>query len=142
MNRKVMTVVLLALATAGAAYYKGLLPGALAPHATTATSSATALADAAPMISVVKAQRADFRETVLVSGNLVAREEILVAPEIEGLRVVELFADEGSKVKKGDVLARLVSEQLDAQLAQNDASQARSIAAIAQADSQIVQAKA
>ena len=55
---------------------------------------------------------------------------------------MELFADEGSSVKKGDVLARLVSEQLDAQIAQNDAAKARAIAAIAQAQSQIVQAKA
>lgn len=140
MNRKVIAVLLLASATAGAAYYKGVLPGSPAAHAPAPTTAK--LEDAAPMISVIKAQRAEFRETVLVSGSLVAREEILVAPEIEGLRVVELFADEGSKVKKGDVLARLVSEQLDAQLAQNDAALARAIAAIAQADSQIVQAKA
>ena len=58
------------------------------------------------------------------------------------LRVVELFADEGSVVKKGQVLVRLVSEQLDAQLAQNDASLARATAAIAQAKSQITQAEA
>lgn len=141
MNRKVITVSLLALATVGAAYYKGLLPGSSPSH-TSAAAPATALSDAAPMISVIRPQRAEFRETVLVSGSLVAREEILVAPEIEGLRVVELFADEGSTVKKGEVLARLVSEQLDAQLAQNDASQARAVAAIAQAQSQIVQAKA
>lgn len=142
MNRKVIIVLLLASATAGAAYYKGMLPGSATSHAPAAALPASALSDALPMISVIKPQRAEFRETVLVSGSLVAREEILVAPEIEGLRVVELFADEGSTVKKGDVLARLVSEQLDAQVAQNDAAQARSVAAIAQAQSQIVQAKA
>lgn len=142
MNRKVITVVLLAAAAAGAGYYKGVFSGAKTAHAPIATAQQTALNDAAPMISVIKPQRAEFRETVLVSGSLVAREEILVAPEIEGLRVLELFADEGSAVKKGDVLARLVSEQLDAQLAQNDAAHARSVAAIAQAESQIVQAKA
>ena len=142
MNRKVITVLLLASAAAGAAYYKGMLPGATTAHAPAAASKETALNDVAPMISVIKPQRAEFRETVLVSGSLVAREEILVAPEIEGLRVMELFADEGSSVKKGDVLARLVSEQLDAQIAQNDAAKARAIAAIAQAQSQIVQAKA
>ena len=40
------------------------------------------------------------------------------------------------------MLARLVAEQLDAQLAQNDANLARAAAAIAQAESQIVQAEA
>ena len=57
------------------------------------------------------------------------------------MRVLELLADEGDKVKKGQVLARLVAEQLDAQLAQNDANLARATAAIAQAESQIANAK-
>ena len=46
------------------------------------------------------------------------------------------------RVKKGDVLAKLVADTLDAQLAQNDAGQARATAAIAQAKSAIVQAEA
>ena len=44
--------------------------------------------------------------------------------------------------KKGDVLAILVQELLDAQLAQNDASLARAEAAISQTRSQIVEATA
>ena len=97
---------------------------------------------AAPAITVSKVAAENFVETAAVSGSLVPREEILVSPEVDGLRVLELFADEGDKVKKGQVLARLVAEQLDAQLAQNDANVARALAAIAQAQSQIVQAEA
>jgi HlyD family secretion protein len=97
---------------------------------------------AAPTITVSKVSSENFVETAVVSGSLVPREEILVSPEVEGLRVLELLADEGDKVTKGQVLARLVAEQLDAQLAQNDANLARSTAAIAQAQSQIVQAEA
>jgi RND family efflux transporter MFP subunit len=97
---------------------------------------------AAPSITVFKAKNENFIETASVSGSLVPREEILVSPEIEGLRVLELLADEGDHVKKGQVLARLVSEQIDAQLAQNEANLARSNAAIAQAESQITQAEA
>jgi HlyD family secretion protein len=97
---------------------------------------------AAPTITVSKVTAEDFVETAAVSGSLVPREEILVSPEVDGLRVLELLADEGDKVKKGQVLARLVAEQLDAQLAQNDANLARSTAAIAQAESQITQAEA
>lgn len=97
---------------------------------------------AAPTITVSTVKTNDFVETAVVSGSLIPREEILVSPEIEGLRVLELLADEGDHVKKGQVLARLVSEQIDAQLAQNQANLARSNAAIAQADSQIAQAEA
>ena len=96
----------------------------------------------APAITVSKVATEDFIETAAVSGSLVPREEILVSPEVEGLRVLELLADEGDHVTKGQVLARLVAEQIDAQLAQNDANLARSTAAIAQAESQIAQAEA
>ena len=85
---------------------------------------------AAPAVTVSKVTTNDYVETATVSGSLIPREEILVSPEIEGLRVLELLADEGDHVKKGQVLARLVSEQIDAQIAQNQANLARSIAGI------------
>jgi RND family efflux transporter MFP subunit len=93
-------------------------------------------------VTVSRIAVAEFVETVLVTGSLVPREEILVGPEIEGLRVLEVLVDEGDRVKKGQVLARLVNDTLDAQLAQSDANLARSAAAIAQAESAITQAEA
>lgn len=95
-----------------------------------------------PAVSVARVAKAEFVETVVVSGSLVPRDEILVAPEVEGFRVLKLLVDEGDRVKKGDVLAILVQESLDAQLAQNDASLARAEAAISRAKSQIVEATA
>jgi HlyD family secretion protein len=108
-----------------------------APTATTATER-----PAAPAVSVVASKVSDFVETVLVTGSIVARDEILVGAEVEGLRVVEILADEGDRVKKGQVLARLTVETLVAQVAQSDASLARSDAAIAQARSNIASAEA
>ena len=96
----------------------------------------------AAVVTVVRVAPADFTETVLATGSLVPREEILVGPEVEGLRVTEVLADEGQRVKKGDVLARLVADTLEAQLAQNEAGLVRATAAIAQANSAIVQAEA
>lgn len=93
-------------------------------------------------VSVTPALVTNFTETVLVTGSLVAREEILVGPEIDALRVVEVLADEGDRVTKGQVLARLVSDTLEAQLAQNTATLARGEAAIAQARSAIASAEA
>jgi RND family efflux transporter MFP subunit len=111
-------------------------------HASKKTPHKEETAAPPPAVSVVKATQSDFTEMVVVSGSLVARDEILVAPEVEGFRVLELNVDEADRVKKGDVLAILVQESLDAQLAQNEAALARAEAAISQTQSQIVEASA
>ena len=123
----------------GGAYVLGVVP-AKAPVVSTAAPAAQSSSD--PAVLVVKLERAEFVETVLVTGSVVARDEVLVAPEIEGFRILELLADEGDTVKAGQVLARLSNETLQAQLAQNDANLARADAAIAVASSTIVQAEA
>ncbi len=96
----------------------------------------------APAVTVSRARMSEVVETVSVTGTLVPRSEILAGPEIEGLRIIEILVDEGDRVEKGAVLARLSRDALDAQLAQSDAALARSDAAIAQARSQILQAEA
>jgi RND family efflux transporter MFP subunit len=118
------------------------LPRPGGPPGSEAARHAPAAARYAPAVTVARVAPARFTETVPTTGSLVAREEILVVPEIEGLRIVAVLADEGQRVKKGQVLARLVSDTLDAQLAQNEAALARTGAAIAQAKANIVQAEA
>ena len=95
-----------------------------------------------PVVTVVDVRRGDVIETVQVTGTLTAREEILVGTEIEGLRILELLADEGDMVRKGQVLARLSSETLIAQLAQSTAQLVRADATIEQARSSIALAEA
>src|SRR5690606_33098858 len=95
-----------------------------------------------PAANVVKVAPDDFVETVMVTGTLVPREEILVAPEVEGLRVLEELVEEGDRVERGQVLARLVHTTNGAQLAQNTALIAKAEASIAQARSTITQAEA
>ncbi|MDB5544590.1 MAG: efflux transporter, family, subunit, partial [Hyphomicrobiales bacterium] len=95
-----------------------------------------------PVVTVARAQMRTLVETVAVSGTIVPRDEILIGPEIEGFRILEILADEGDRVEAGQVLARLSRETLDAQLAQSDAALVRADAQIAQAQSQIRQAQA
>jgi RND family efflux transporter MFP subunit len=139
-NGKWLVALLVAGAIGGGYYAMTKAPAASGPIAVknvTTQPQATAVA-----VTVVKTEVADFIERVLVTGSLVAREEILVAPEVESLRVLELLVDEGDTVKKGQVLARLVTEGLDAQLAQNAANITRVDASIAQAMSAITSAEA
>ena len=95
-----------------------------------------------PAVNVVRAREATLIDLVVVTGTLVPRSEVLVGPEVEGLRIADLLAEEGDRVEKGAVLARLSRETLDAQVAQNDAALARNTAMIAQARSQIAQSDA
>lgn len=146
MSSKSKKVVLLtaagAAAAVAAAIWTGKLPVTKRPGETAALEAKKELLALAPTVSVVRAATEDFVETVVLTGTVVPREEILVGPEVEGLRIVEVLADEGEAVKKGQVLARLVSDTLEAQLAQNKATRARAEAAIAQATSNIASAEA
>ncbi len=122
---------------AGAGAFVDMTRGAGQPQPATA-----AMVAPAPTISVIAARAQEIVDTILINGTLVAREEIMVGPEIDGLRITEIVADEGDRVTRGQVLARLTREMLDVHLTQNDALLARAAAAIAQARSQITQADA
>jgi HlyD family secretion protein len=109
--------------------------------ATTATSSLAQKAKP-PTVTVTEARRITFVDNVLVTGSLVAREEVMVGPEVDGYRLTGLLAEEGDHVEAGQVLAKLSREILEAQLAQNTASAARAQAAMDQVRNQIVESEA
>jgi len=95
-----------------------------------------------PSVTVVAATMGPIAETAVLTGTLVPREEVLVSPQIEGLALTEILAEEGDTVTAGQVLARLSRDVLDATLAQNAAQIARADAAVAQAHSSIAEAQA
>lgn len=110
--------------------------------ATAWATSAQQPSQTAPAVSVTRAMDREIAERAIVAGTLIPRQEIFVAPELEGLQITEVLAEEGDTVAKGQVLARLADDLLETELAQNVASLARAEAAIAQARNQIVQAEA
>lgn len=95
-----------------------------------------------PAVTVVPATRGVIQETAVLTGTLVPREEVLVSPQVEGLAITEILAEEGDLVTAGQVLARLSRDVLDASIAQNAAQAARADAAIAQARSSMAEAQA
>jgi RND family efflux transporter MFP subunit len=58
-------------------------------------------------VTVTKANRACFTDTLQVSGILVPHEEVLVRPETEGLQVSQILVEDGDRVTLGQILARL-----------------------------------
>jgi RND family efflux transporter MFP subunit len=149
MNKKLILwgLPLLVAGAAALAYVTGVLPPAAAQKVASVFEKKPAPPKVAAQnldiaVSVARVQPREFVENLAVSGSLVPREEILIGPEIEGLRVLEILVEEGAQVTRGQLLARLVAATLDAQLAQSDATLARNAAATAQARSAIVEAEA
>jgi HlyD family secretion protein len=131
MMRVVIVVLFVLAATAsGAALFVARDPGESTPKLLPPTVTATL------------AREREFVERLFVSGTLVARDEAMVGAQIDELRIVEVLAEDGDRVEKGQILARLDRSQLDALLAQNDAALARADAAIAQARNQVDQSEA
>lgn len=96
----------------------------------------------APAVSVAAATTEQFVDEILVTGSLIAREQILIAPEVEGLRVVALAAEEGDTVAEGQILATLERETLLSKKAQIDANLRMAVASIDQARSRVKEAQA
>ncbi len=59
-------------------------------------------------VTVVRAKRSCFADTISVSGMLVPREAVAVRPEREGLQISQVLVDAGETVTSGQVLARLI----------------------------------
>ncbi|WP_051228635.1 efflux RND transporter periplasmic adaptor subunit [Pleomorphomonas oryzae] len=110
--------------------------------AAAATPSAAAAQEVVPTVSVVKADRQALSQKVIVTGTLVAREQVLVTPGVEGLKIESIAVDAGDRIEAGAVLARLAVDTIDVQLAQNTSQLASSDAQIAQARAQITSAEA
>ncbi len=149
MNKKLLLwgLPLVATGAVALALVAGLLPPAAAQKVASVFEKKPAPPKVAAQnhdiaVSVARVRAREFVENLAVSGSLVARDEILIGPEIEGLRVLEILVEEGAQVTRGQVLARLVAATLDAQVAQNEATLARNAASTAQARSVIAEAEA
>lgn len=107
-----------------------------------ATSDDTAAERAIPSVTVSSAKMAEVQARVPVSGTLVARQEVQVFAQVSGYEIREILVEAGDVVEKGQVLARLATDTLSAQLAQAEAEYQRAEAGVGQAKSNIESAEA
>ncbi|MCC7320045.1 MAG: efflux RND transporter periplasmic adaptor subunit [Rubellimicrobium sp.] len=120
-----------------------LILAVLMPAALPAADGATpAPVPAAPAITVVPVVLAEVSERVFASGLIAPVEEVAVAPQIEGQRIESLLVDAGDVVAAGQVLAELSDETLVLQRSQIEAQNLTALAAAAQAEAQLTDARA
>jgi RND family efflux transporter MFP subunit len=92
-------------------------------------------------VNVVTPQTQTWPQTVQASGPISAWQEIIVSPETGGLRIAELLVDVGTRVKRGQLLARLADDSLKADLRKQEAAVAQARANLEQATSNLQRAK-
>lgn len=121
-----------------------MLVVAMLPNAALAEAAATTATPARniPSVTVEAARIAQVQARVPVSGTLVARQTVQVFPQVSGYDITEILAEAGDTVEKGQVLARLSTDTLSAQLAQAQAEYQRAEAGVGQARSMIDSAQA
>lgn len=105
-------------------------------------NAAPARFDGGLRVSSVVAGPAIMTRAVRITGTLVARDEVSIGTALQDLRLAVVYAEDGDQVVAGQILARLETEGLDAQLRQAQAAVARAQAMIEQQEAVAAEAQA
>lgn len=115
-------------------------PGSREPGSRESGSKGAAKAEARPgqvtpalTVTVVQPLRVRWPITLGAQGSVAAWQEAAIGAEVSGMRISEVRANVGDRVRRGDVLATLAPTTLANELAQQEASLAEAQAALAEA---------
>lgn len=118
-----------------------LLAGALLLAGCSAKDTATKETPTSLTVSVVRPQPLSWPRLLSANGNLQPWQEVVISAETGPYRVATLDADVGAQVRKGQVLATLARETLQAERARLQAAVAEAQANLAKADSDVSRAR-
>lgn len=131
MNKISLTPVLLAVSSL-------MISTAQAADAPAKAAPAASAAKARPAltVSLVSPERGDWSQSLVANGSVAAWQEAVIGAELSGQRLADVLVNVGDTVKRGQVLARLNSDTINAELAQSRAALAevKASAAVATAD--------
>ncbi len=148
---RLLAVLAVLVVIAGVAWYAGWLPVGPKPAAvqgpggdrggaSAGAAPAGGTADAragqpkpALTITVARPQRVRWPITLAGQGSIAAWQEAAIGPEVSGMRIAEVRANVGDRVRRGDLLATLAPTTLANELAQQEASLKEAQAALAEA---------
>jgi HlyD family secretion protein len=104
-------------------------------HTAAALEPKSAVPPPSITVNVVRPVSSTFAHSIAATGSVMPRDELIIGSDASGMRLVEVFAETGSVVRKGQLLARADDAQLRAQLAQQKAL-------VKQAEVELAQARA
>lgn len=104
------------------------------------TAAATA-AKPALTVTTTQARQDEWPITLGANGNVAAWQEAVVGAELSGMRLTEVLVNVGDRVRRGQVLARLSTDTVQAELAQTRAALAEARAALAEAQANAERAR-
>lgn len=102
---------------------------------------ASAASRAVMAVQTVMPRRADWPRELAANGALAAWQEGVVSAETGGLRITALHADVGDTVRRGQLLAELARDSVEADLRKYQAALASSQASLAQASANAARAR-
>ncbi|RYY79101.1 MAG: efflux RND transporter periplasmic adaptor subunit [Moraxellaceae bacterium] len=85
---------------------------------------------AALTVTVTQPESRNWEKTLEANGNIAAWQEVVIGSELSGLRITQVNVNVGDVVKRGQLLAQLNPETIDAELAQSRASVAEAQATL------------
>jgi RND family efflux transporter MFP subunit len=95
--------------------------------------AASGAREAVMTVTAVSLTRADLTRTVAMTGSVFAWQDVIIASEVGGYRVAEVFVDVGDHVKKGQRLVAMSKALLQAEVATKAAVLAQREAELANA---------
>jgi RND family efflux transporter MFP subunit len=84
-------------------------------------------------VTVISPQQVEWPQLLAANGNIAAWQEAVIGAEISNLRLTAVLVNVGDRVNKGQVLARISSDTVAAELAQSKATVAEAEALLAEA---------
>lgn len=107
--------------------------GAAAGDDSAGGRTSAAAAKPALTVTLTTPQTAEWAQALAATGNIAAWQEAAISTEISNFRLTEVTADVGDRVRKGQLLARIASGTVAAELAQSQAAVAEAQATLAEA---------
>jgi HlyD family secretion protein len=77
--------------------------------------------EAVMTVTATQLARAELTRTISMNGSVFAWQDVIIAPEVGGYRVAEVFVDVGDRVKRGQQLVGLSTALLEAEVATKQA---------------------